>query len=259
MPFHCYGENSATFLIFNALSAGEGGGIRTLLQHLRQAGTGAQIDQNLVPDEEPVVWLFPNFGRRHGFGEPDALVLLGGHSFWFEVETRVNLATERPAARQSLLQLARFHLFHQALQAGEQERRIGQTHLAILGPTVSNMGHARDAVLRIKGHPVLKIRKSLAESTPHYVLMSVREARGVGGNGLHFGEDLGLFAQELFCDLQRALIAWGREVRYQGQLPETLSSDNLYYTYWYGHALRYWRTENNGQDPLKSVWAGWGH
>ena len=134
MALHCYGENSFTFLLFKALSV-EGRFQQFLLEGLQPF----ERQQNPFKDMdniEPHIWLFPNFGRRYGFGEPDALVLWGDHSFWFEVETCVHLANARPAMKDSLLQLARFHFFREALE-NVKERPGPPPHLAICGLTVS--------------------------------------------------------------------------------------------------------------------------
>jgi hypothetical protein len=197
------------------------------------------------------VWLFPNFGKRHGFGEPDALVLIGGHSFWFEIETRVNLGTRRMAARQSLLQLARFHFFHQALQHGAQPLPY-TPHLAIMGPTVSNSGRGKHAILRMAGHRVFQAVPNLANSTPHYVLMSIGQGQGVGGGGPPFGNDLGNLAGQLFGELEQALGAWQVEAQYQPGLPAMLDVNNVYYVHWYGHALGH--CYPHGGNPLDGVW-----
>ncbi len=124
--FHCYGENSFTFLLFQALRRTEifpQGRFRHLLSQLLQFGNGNHFNLDISQIEEPEIWLFPNFGRRHGFGEPDALVLFGDYSFWFEVETAVNLRTGCPALERSLLQMARFHFFYQALKKGAEDQK----------------------------------------------------------------------------------------------------------------------------------------
>jgi hypothetical protein len=233
----CYGENSATFLIFKALSDAPPG-IRKLLLTLLQAGNGQGITEDLVPDADPTVWLFPNFGKRHGFGEPDVLILIGGQSFWFEVETRVDLGFRRNAARHSLLQLARFHLLHDALRRGDQVRSVGTPHMAYSGPTVTNSGNVKYGILRTAGHPVLQSHAGpLRYSTPHYVIMSIRQAAGVGGGQVPFGTDLGNLATATFTSIQRSLESWRDEQAYNLELPPLPPSEPIWYTYWYGHAL----------------------
>src|SRR5438105_4625121 len=114
MALHCYGENSFTFLLFKALAV-KNRFQEFLIPSLRPFGNQSSFP-NVQGNDDPDIWLFPNFGRRYGFGEPDALVLWEKHSFWFEVETWVHLGTARSAVENALLQLARFHFFHDALQ-----------------------------------------------------------------------------------------------------------------------------------------------
>jgi hypothetical protein len=139
MPLHYYGENSATFLIFQALC--RDGKIKKLLGTLQAAGDGHKIDEKLFDHEDVDVWLFPNFGKRHGFGEPDALVTQGGQ---VRFQGRRHLAILGPTASNS-----------------------GQVKFGILRVS----GHP---VLRA-------IRERLMQSTPHLVLMSVSAASGAGG------------------------------------------------------------------------------
>jgi hypothetical protein len=246
VPLNCYGENSATFLIFKALSDTPQG-IRRLLLSLRAAGIGNLIDENLVPDEEPVVWLFPNFGKRHGFGEPDALILLGDHSFWFEVETRVNLGIGRGDARQSLIQLARFHLLHKALMMGSQVRVVGTPHMAIMGRTVSDSGRIKIGILRSSGHPVLQHHANrLRDSKAHFVLMSILQASGNGS--LDFSEDLGLLATEVFAPVQWSLRSGREESSNDENWPNLPGGEPIWYTYWRRNAFR--RCFPAGPDPL---------
>jgi len=80
--FRCYGENSFTFLFFQAIH--QYSLVRTvLLPSLMPFGSQRRFSEELVPDSEPDIWLFPNFGKTYGFGEPDALLLIGNHCFWF--------------------------------------------------------------------------------------------------------------------------------------------------------------------------------
>ena len=78
--FQCYGENSFTFLLFQAIRDGDCVQ-KILLPNLRQFGTGQNFSESVGEKENPHIWLFPNFGKRYGFGEPDALLLVGKRSF----------------------------------------------------------------------------------------------------------------------------------------------------------------------------------
>ena len=76
-----YGENSFTFLLFHSLAADDLIR-RLLLPNLRRITDGEAFrNLHLLPDDDPQVYLFPCFGRSKGFGEPDALVVVGGHVF----------------------------------------------------------------------------------------------------------------------------------------------------------------------------------
>src|SRR5206468_3999659 len=88
-----------------------------------------EIEKNTTPDTD--IWLFPNFGKRDGFGEPDALLLFGSLTFWFEVETKISLKGEASVLRDALRQMARFQFFYQALKTGEHPREGPPRHLAI--------------------------------------------------------------------------------------------------------------------------------
>ena len=239
MALHCYGENSLTFLLFQALRPSEDCQLRHfhdhLLSQLKQFGTGKKltdlvpgIDRNAIPD----IWLFPNFGKTYGFGEPDALVLFGQYSFWFEVETVVNLRTRLPALKRALLQLSRFHLFHQALMHRAKVRKnIGVPHVVIMGPTISNSGRPRFGILRQKGHPVLKeIQRELENSSPHYVLLS-EQAAGIPGRKFH--EELGAVHRASSADLRCVLQQWSSEVGYQEKdFPQLPGPERHWYAHW---------------------------
>jgi hypothetical protein len=70
MRFYCYGENSATFLIFHALCRDNK--VRCLLQTLRAAGNGRSIDETLFSQEDGkrisyadwISWTWPSDGRH---------------------------------------------------------------------------------------------------------------------------------------------------------------------------------------------------
>lgn len=247
--FRSYGENTFTFLFFSAVHEGDLVQ-KVLLPSLRQFATGHQFEEPLPVGAEADVWLFPNFGRRYGFGEPDALLLLGKWSFWFEVETWVDVQTRRPALKKSLLQLARFHYFWQALSRGGRVRRSGVHHRAIVGPTVSNDGTVKEAVLKVKGHPVLQsIRKRLAESLPYYVLLTQGKPRGLGGTG-RFEGSLGDVLREVGDELEVTLRNWAAATGVdRSHIPERLRPEQCWYSYWNGH-LRDRLAATGVPDPL---------
>lgn len=233
---YCYGENSFTFLAFQALHS-RGELRRTLIPNLKQMGTGRLFREAVGEGEQDELWLFPNFGKMYGFGEPDALLLIGHHSFWFEVETCIDLGRNIPGTEASLLQLLRFHYLHDALKRGAKPHRIGSAarHLRIIGPTVSNSGRCKLAGLRVKGHPVLqKIRQRLAQSRPHFVLMAQSKAKGAGG-GERFAVALGkLLEQSIHCATSR-LVAWSDSTGVsRAELPAVPQRSAFWYVYWEG-------------------------
>ena len=191
--FRAYGENGFTFLFFQKLFETEQI-VRPFLNNLKQFSTGKNLKEIHKKDfseaqpeaqngDQLEVWLFPNFGKSDGFGEPDAIVLYRGFSFWIEVETQFNLKKKEGDAKKSLRQLLRFHYFNQALKKGSSTRKITKPHLAYIGPTIKNNGEAKLGVLRVAGHGVLKkIGKRLEESAndqkDHYVLLSIQKMIG---------------------------------------------------------------------------------
>jgi hypothetical protein len=242
--FQCYGENSFTFLFFQAIRDGDL--LQTiLLPSLRQFGTGRAFSEQVGEEEEADIWLFPNFGRGYGFGEPDALLLIGERSFWFEVETWLDFQTGLPALKQSMLQLARFHFFQQALARRGKVRRVGARHRAIVGPTMSNDGTVKEAVLKIKGHPVLqKIRQRLARSTPHYVLLCQGEPRGPGGAG-RFERAMGHALQQVSDELTATFRRWTASTGTPtSRIPTMPPAQRCWYAYWNGYLDRKFRARH---------------
>src|SRR2546428_12237913 len=79
--FRGYGENAGTFLIFQALAAKPRALPDVFVRRLKQFGTG-QKNSKWGLLSPAAIWLFPNFGKGRGFGEPDALVLAGKYAFW---------------------------------------------------------------------------------------------------------------------------------------------------------------------------------
>lgn len=234
MPLRCYGENSATFLIFDALVRDEK--LMCLLETLRAAGNGERFTTALDLQQEADVWLFPNFGKRHGFGEPDALVLVGEHCFWFEVESRIDLGRGSASAVSAIRQVARFHLFCEAVSNGVEMRSQGQKHLAIIGPTISDSGDVKLGILRLKGHPVLRrVRKRLTTATHHLVLMSIQQATGPGGD-IAFSAKLSQLVEAEFDSIGEELTAWAERHGYPGPIPRMPKPEDVWYTYWNGNA-----------------------
>ncbi len=233
--FQCYGENSFTFLFFHAIRHDDL--VRTiLLPSLRQFGTGRVFAEPVGEEEEADIWLFPNFGRTYGFGEPDALLLVGERSFWFEVETWLDFQTWLPALKHSLLQLARFHFFQQALARGGKVRQVRDRHRAIVGPTMSNDGTVKAAVLKIRSHPVLrKIRQRLARSVPHYVLLYQGEPRGPGG-GRRFEKAMSNVLEEVCDGLTATFRRWAVSTGTPAsRIPTMPPAERCWYAYWNGY------------------------
>jgi hypothetical protein len=232
--FQCYGENSFTFLFFQAIRQHSLG--RTmLLPNLKQFGSGRLFSEELDADTEPDIWLFPNFGRTYGFGEPDALLLMGNLCFWFEVETWIDLGTDPTGLSNSLLQLSRFHFLHLALARSTSLRTKGGRHRAIMGLTISNDRTVKQAVLKVKGHPVLqKIRKRFSDMTAHYVLLTHRMPTGLTGQRFEQAMEaaLGISNDSLGFVFHNWAASTGTPV---SQLPELPSKDRCWYAYWSGH------------------------
>jgi hypothetical protein len=241
--FRCYGENSFTFLFFQAVRHADRVQ-KILLPSLRQFGTGREFSEAAPEGAEPDIWLFPNFGRRYGFGEPDALLLLGGRCFWFEVETWVDLQTGRPALKKALLQLERFCFFQQALAKGAKVRGGRVPHRAILGPTVGNDGAVKQAALKVAGHPVLrKVRQRLATADPHYVLLCQGEPRGPGGDR-RFEKALAEVLQEVSDELSATFRQWTTATGSPaGGIPTLLTASQCWYSYWNGYLERRFRAQ----------------
>ena len=184
--FRAYGENAFTFLFFQKLFETKQI-VRPFLNNLKQFSTGKKLEEihkdafsEAQNGDQPEVWLFPNFGKSVGFGEPDAIILYRGFSFWIEVETQFNLIKKETEAKKALRQLMRFHYFNQALANGKQkpEDTDGESYWAIKGPTIKNNGDTKLGKLRVAGHGVLqKTLKRLIESAKnkndHYILLSI--------------------------------------------------------------------------------------
>ncbi|HMO83320.1 MAG TPA: hypothetical protein PKC18_00215 [Lacipirellulaceae bacterium] len=220
--FKCYGENGATFLLFQLLATIEGGIADLLLPRLKAFGAGKpRKDWGAVEDVE--VWLFPNFGKGVGFGEPDVLVLAGGHAIWVEVETMIDSKRAMPSLQQSLVQLYRFHLLQKAIEQGGKTLK-GARYLT--GKTLSNSRAVRDAFLRLKGHGVIKhVRRRVAAagkaSQDHYALFTVNKPKGEGLSGRPY-------ARVLSEEAKRIVAASA-----SSDIPR-LPIERCYYAYWKG-------------------------
>lgn len=184
--FRAYGENAFTFLFFQKLSENTKL-INPFLNNLKQFSTGKTFEKihkdefsNARNEAQPEVWLFPNFGKSAGFGEPDAILLYHGFSFWIEVETQFNLVKKETEAKKALRQLLRFHYFNRGLANGKQkpEDTNGESYWIIKGPTISGKGTVKDGRLRVKGHKVLqkligRLNESAKKQNDHYILLSI--------------------------------------------------------------------------------------
>jgi len=243
---HCYGENSFTFLLFQELQA-SGGLIDPLLANLKQFSDGRKFSDKLKPEfnkmnsaqeGEPEVWLFPNFGKRHGFGEPDALVLYGGHTFWFEVETIFNLKNRKSSARAAINQLFRFHYFNRVL-AEERTRRTdtGKNHWALMGPTINGKGEVKPAILRVAGHKVLKqIEPQLIDAAQnnrdHYVLLTERKPQQISSTT---GQPsaLQIFFDQARDEIDNEMKEWSKR-NDSNQKPSRPNIQRFWYQYYNG-------------------------
>lgn len=230
--FKCYGENSFTFVFFQWLaSVDDGSRIEALLTRIKPFGHA----EPPAPDvsKEAQIWLFPNFGKAQGFGEPDALVLVDGYSYWFEVETSVDFERRTTTTRGALRQLVRFRLLAEALARRSSCRAVGAPHLAYSGPTISNSGSARLAVLRKAGKAVVQaladpVEQSVLAEKDHYVLLTERKPTGISKN------DLGrqCLERQIETDYDE-LDSWCEETDYSPR-PERPSINRFWYVYWEG-------------------------
>lgn len=217
--FKAYGENAATFLTFQALASSPGALLDVFIANLKQFGTG-RVRKWDASDAD--VWLFPNFGKGRGFGEPDALVLAGKYVFWVEIESTINLKTRSSVLRKPLLQLWRFRLFQAAISTSMQTQRGG---LRVVANTLNDKGQERRAELRVRGHRVLqRLHARLAEAgrygNDQYVLFTVNRPTGQGGRGQGYAESLRDKADKLCLE--------------HPKFPP-LDVQRCWYAYWNGH------------------------
>ena len=235
-----YGENGFTSLIFEALVRHEGG-IRMLLGNLKrfdEPRTLFAVDE-LIGDENAEIWLFPNFGKRYGFGEPDALVLVAGHAFWFEVETDVGLGP-RLQAGAPLRQLFRFHCAASAFSAPVTTRGSGRGRKrSIVGVTLTNEDERRDAAIDVAEHLIGRLLPRLKGTTSHFVLFSVHRPQGESDG---WQRTLVRRAPEHF-DAWNQIMGFGPA--------DAMPITRCWYTYWYKD-LRKKFIAMGGPDPLKN-------
>jgi len=183
--FRVYGENGATFLVFQALADCPDAVQDVLIARLKQFGTRGKWDGPRLRDVE--VWLFPNFGKASGFGEPDVVIVAqdengDDYAIWIEVETTINSQRALPSLRRSLVQLWRFRFFQHAL-IRRSKREAGA--LRINGVTLSDEREVRGASLLRRDHGVLQVigsrlQRAGEQEHDHYVLFTIDRPHGEG-------------------------------------------------------------------------------
>lgn len=245
-----YGENSFTFLLFQALSADDLIQ-RLLIPNLRRiTDRKAFGDVYSLPNDDPQVCLFPCFGRSTGFGEPDAFVVVGEHVFWFEVETQVDTKNGGSSFQKALLQMFRFHLMANAIcQGAHIDGPTSRPYLAVSGVTLGDKLRPRMAKLRKTGHRVLaslgkRISYSVAAGTDHYVLLLDRKPKGITNTAIP--ERL----RNTLAEYHRKLTTWCKDE----QIPEPSvkpSEDRFWRVYWRGGLSRHFKKEGLG-DPFNN-------
>ena len=80
--YYC-GENGITYKLFSELTAK--GKLNRLLHNI--TWEDETLKDELLYEKIISVYLFPCFGRRHGPGEPDAIIKTEKHNIFFELET----------------------------------------------------------------------------------------------------------------------------------------------------------------------------
>lgn len=231
-----YGENAFTFLFFDGVR--RRGCVRDLLQNLKSFdGSGRTFRESaLASAAEAEIWLFPSFGKRAGFGEPDALVLIDGCAFWFEVETDVDLESSRSSM--PLIQLFRFHCAALAFQRGPRNEGGARIYS---GASVTGSRERKDARLKLRGHAASGLIKTLREAREHhFVLLSIHKPRAGG----KWRERLPKFAAGSFSKLDAL-----------AEFDNTATKFPLvrtWYVYWAGDLKEKWKWPHETDDPLKS-------
>ena len=243
-----YGENAFTFLFFDKIN-GDKGALKTLLENLKRFDKPKStflktVEQNLNYEAE--IWLFPSFGKRSGFGEPDALLLVDTHVFWFEVETKFDLGPHpnKSKAIGSLRQLYRFHCAALAFAKGPR-RENGR--LVIKGPTITNEDRLKSGRLALRGHEAVaklgdQLRAACKLGKSHYVLLSDHQPSG-GADGFH---------RTLKMSAATNFNKWDRILKWPST-DERLKLERCWYTYWRGDLKRFFKKDDflAGYVPIK--------
>jgi hypothetical protein len=242
-----YGENAFTFLFFNEIN-GDEGKLKKLLESLKQFDRPKSkfLDTaTLDLKNEPEIWLFPSFGKRQGFGEPDAVLLVDKYVFWFEVETMFDLdGSDQSKAIDSLRQLYRFHCAALAFAKGPRRDSGG---LFIKGPTITNGDQRKSGRLALRGHKAAaklrdRLKAACKAGKSHYVLLSVGQPSG-GAKGFH--KELNESAHNKF-KMWDSILGWSGGTN-------LLQLDHCWYTYWYGDLNRFFNEDDlaAGYVPIK--------
>jgi hypothetical protein len=242
-----YGENAFTFRFFSRID-GDVWALKTLLEGLKRFDKPKStflktIKQNLESEAE--FWLFPSFGKRSGFGEPDALLLVGKYVLWFEVETMFDLdGSDQSKAIDSLRQLYRFHC---AALAFADVPRMENGRLVVKGPTITNQDQPKCGRLALRGHKAAaklrdRLKTACKSGRSHYVLLSVAQPSG-GAIGFH---------KELSLSAQRKFIYWDSILGRSGRT-RPLHLDHCWYAYWRGDLNRFFKKDDflAGYVPIK--------
>lgn len=225
-----YGENGATFLLFQSLALRPDGIRDILLSNLKRFSNGRPAGDlfKKITNKDIEVWLFPNFGKSRGFGEPDVLILADEHVFWVEVETESDFQYGLPSLQKSLVQLWRFKLFQDALKEG---RKKTKKSWRILGKTLTDEREMREANVMLKGHGALqtlytRLNKAGLAGKDNYVLFTISEPRGTGNGGDAYQVALARQTRQL-CEGYRNEI-------------KPLPVEKCWYAYWRGDLRPKW-------------------
>jgi len=247
MALKLYGENAFTFCFFNKIDS-DVRALKTLLGNLKRFDNPTftflknKDKQGLKLEAD--IWLFPSFGKRSGFGEPDALLLVDGYALWFEVETTFDLSdSDKSAAIDSLRQLYRFHCAALAFAQGPIKMN---GRLVIEGSTITSKDRHKPGQLVLRGHGAaaklrnrLKVDHKTESPESHYVLLSVDQPSG-GAKGFH---------KQLSASAESKFNFWDSRL----EQTQPLQLDHCWYTYWSGDLNRFFKKEDflAGYVPIK--------
>jgi len=239
-----YGENAFTFLFFNEINSGEERlkkeKLEKLLENLKRFDKPKSTfldteKKKLNLNAEAEIWLFPSFGKRSGFGEPDALLLIDKYALWFEVETEFDLdGSDRSKAIDSLRQIYRFHCAALAFANGPRREN---KHLFIKGSTITNENEWKPGRLALRGHKAAamlrdRLKAACKADNSHYVLLSVDQPSG-GAKGFH---------EELTKSASKQFERWNEILERHGAIAH-LQPDHCWYTYWSGDLNRFFKVD----------------